>query len=146
MDRYTASQSEAFKRAFQASTTAAGVEALLRGYVEVVTHPEHVPGCLVVNSSPSAEAGDALRQWLAGIRQALRIRLKDQFCADLAEGKLPDDFDPEVMARFVVTLAGGLALQAQSGAGRQDLYAVIDCALKDFAGRKPRPEHHPKGT
>ena len=132
VDRYIAFQADAFERAFQASTTSAGVEALLRGYVDVVTDPEHAPGCLVVNNSPSA---DALRQWLAGHREALRVRLEERFSEDLASGKLPADFEPKAMARFVVTLAGGLAVEAQSGAKRQDLYAMIDFALKYFAGR-----------
>ncbi len=134
VDRYVAFQAEAFERAFQASTTAAGVRALLRGYVDVVTDPEHAPGCLVVNNSPCNDAGDALRQWLAGHREALRTRLENRFSADLAVGKLPDDFDSEAMARFVVTLAGGLAVEAQSGAGRRDLSTVVEFALRDFPG------------
>jgi len=133
VDRYIAFLDEAFERAFQASTTCIGVEALLRGYADVVTDAEHTPGCLVVNNSPSIHADDALRQWLAGHREALRLRLEDRFSADLAGGHLPDDCDPKAMARFVVTLAGGLAVEAQSGASRQDLYAMIDFALKDFA-------------
>jgi len=132
VDRYVAFQAEAFERALQAPTTAIGVKALLRGYVDTVTDPEHAPGCLVVNNSPCNDAGDPLRQWLAGHREALRVRLKDRFSADLAAGRLPDCFDPKAMARFVVTLAGGLAVEAQSGAGRQDLYAVIEFALRDF--------------
>lgn len=145
VDRYIAFQTDAFERAFQASTTAAGVEALLRGYVDVVTDPEHAPGCLVVNNSPSADAGDALRQWLAGHREALRVKLEERFSEDLASGKLPDDFEPKAMARFVVTLAGGLAVEAQSGAKRQDLYAMMDFALKDFAdgpGQQVRKNIH----
>jgi len=132
VNRYIAFQAEAFERAFQSSTGGVGVEALLRGYVDVVTDPEHAPGCLVVNNSPCNDAGDALRQWLAGHREALRARLEDRFSASVADGKLPPNFDPKAMARFVVTLAGGLAVEAQSGAGRQELYAVIDFALKDF--------------
>ena len=135
IDGYIAFQAEAFERAFQAPTTGAAVEALLRGYVEVVTDPDHAPGCLLINNAPSINPGDPLRQWLAGHRQALRIRLENRFAADLAGGRLPDDFDPRAMARFVMTLAGGLAVEAQSGAGRQELYDMIDFALKDFAGR-----------
>ncbi len=131
VDRYTAFQAEAFDRAFQAPTTRDGVDVLLRGYVDVVTDPGHAPGCLVVNNAPSA-AGDVLRRWLADIRDALRIRLEDRFRADLAEGKLIDGFDPVTMARFVVTLAGGLAIEAQSGAGREELYASIDMAMRSF--------------
>lgn len=139
VERYVASQGEAFEAAFQASTTVGGVRALLRSYVDVVTDPTHPPGCLVVNNSPSANADDALRQWLAGFRTSLRVRLQDRFCVDLADGKLPKDFDPRAVARFVVTLAGGLALEARSGASQQDLYAVVDLALKDFG--KPMTNH-----
>ena len=134
VDRYLVFQAEAFERAFQAPTTAAGVKSLLCGYVDLVTDPEHSTGCLVVNSSPSADADDGLRQWLAEHRDALRVRLERRFAADLASGKLPDGFNVNRMARFIVTLAGGLAVEARSGAGRQDLYAVVDVALKDFAG------------
>ena len=134
VDRYIVFQAQAFDLAFQASTTSAGVRALLRGYVDVVTDPEHAPGCLVVNSSPSSDASDALRQWLANFREALRIRLEDRFLADRADGKLPDHFDPKTMARFVVTVAGGLAVEAQSGAARRALYAVVDVAMNPFPG------------
>ena len=132
VDHYIVFQMEAFDIAFEASTTHAGVKALLRGYVDVVTDPGHVPGCLVVNSSPSTDADDGLRQWLADFRAALRIRLKDRFSADQAQGKLPKGFDPKTMARFVVTVAGGLAVEAQSGARKQELYAIIDVAMKSF--------------
>ena len=146
IDRYIAFQAEAFERAFQAPTTSAGVEALLRGYVDVVTDPNHAPGCLVVNNAPSTNARDPLRQWLAGHREALRIRLEDRFFADVAGGKLPDNFDPKAMARFVVTLAGGLAVEARSGGQRQDLYAMIDFALRNFAAHERLPSRPPKLT
>ncbi len=135
VERYIALLDEAYERAFQASNTGIGVEALLRGYADVVTDPEHTPGCLVVNNSPSIHANDSLRQWLARHRETLRLRLEDRFSTDLAGGKLPVDCDPKAVARYVVTLAGGLAVEAQSGASRQDLYAMIDFALKDFVGR-----------
>ncbi len=133
--RYIALLDEAYKDAFQASTTSLSVEALLRHYADVVTDAGHTPGCLVVNSSPSIHADDALKQWLAGHREALRRRLENRFSADLAEGKLPEACNPKTMARLVVALAGGIAIEAQAGASRQDLYAMIDLALKDFAER-----------
>ena len=132
VDHYIVFQAEAFDTAFEAPSTRAGVTALLCGYVDLVTDPGHVPGCLVVNSSPSTDPDDALRQWLADFRAALRIRLKDRFSTDQAEGKLPESFDPRTMARFVVTVAGGLAVEARSGAGKQELYEVIDVAMKSF--------------
>ena len=117
VDNYTAFQADAFERAFQAPTTRAGVTALLRGYVDVVTDPEHAPGCLVVNNAPSADSGDKMRRWLADIRDALKVRLENRFRADVADGNLPDHSDPKMIARFVATLAGGLAVEATIGRG-----------------------------
>ena len=128
VDRYIAFQTDAFERAFQASTTAGGVEALLRGYVDVVTDPEHAPGCLVVNSSPSTDASDALRRLLAEHREALLIRLEQRFSDDPANAR----GDPKSMARFVATLAGGLAVEAGTGATRQDLYEAVAFGMKAF--------------
>ena len=135
MDRYIARLDKAYIDAFQTSTTPLGVKALLRHYADVVTDPEHAPGCLLVNSSPSIHTDDALRQWLAGHREALRLRLEERFTTDLAEGKLSADNDPKTLARLILTLAGGIAIEAQSGASRQDLHAMIDLALENFAGR-----------
>ena len=132
VDRYTAQQADAFEHAFTAPSPTAAVRELLRGYVDVVTDPAHVPGCLVVNNSPSVGPPDTLRHWLAEIRQALGSRLENRFRADLTAGTLPPDSDPAALARFVATLAGGLAVEAQSGTGRQDLYKVIDLSLAAF--------------
>ena len=131
--RYNDALAEAFADAFSVPSTRAGVTTLLRGYVNVVTDPAHIPGCLVVNNSPSAAAGNERRRWLAAIRQALRTRLKDQFAADIVADKLPPYSDPRALAQYVATLAGGLAVEAQSGTPRHDLYAVIDLALQNFA-------------
>ena len=127
--RYLATREEAFEAAFQAPTTRAAVELLLRDYVDVVTDPGHAPGCLVVNSSPSMEASDALRRWLAEHREALRRRLEQRFSDDPANA----GGDPRSMARFVATLAGGLAVEAGTGATREELYDAVAFGMKAFA-------------
>ncbi len=128
VEQYLAAREVAFQAAFQAPTSRAAVEALLRGYADVVTNPAHAPGCLVVNSSPSTEVSDALRRWLAEHREALRLRLEQRFLTDGATAAI----DAKAMARFVATLAGGLAVEAGSGATRQELYDAIAVALKAF--------------
>ena len=133
VERYVAGLEEAFEKAFRAPTTRMAIDALLRGYVEVVTAAEHAPGCLVVNNSPLVNAHDDLQQWLAGHRQALRQNLENRFAADFADGKLSPESAPATMARFVATLAGGIAVEAQSGASRRELEEMIDFALRDFA-------------
>ena len=140
VERYLAAREEAFEAAFQATTLRAAVEMLLRGYVDVVTDPGHAPGCLVVNSSPATEASDALRRWLAGHREALRLRLEQRF----SEGPANAEGDPRSMARFVATLAGGLAVEAGTGATREDLYDAVAFGMKAFpVGSRQQVEQHP---
>ena len=129
VERYLLFQAEAFDSAFLDATALDGTRALLRGYIDVVTDVDHAPGCLVVNNSPS-DVGDGLQRWLAAHRRELRGRLEGRFTADRTAGKLSSDVDPAAMAHFVVTLAGGLAVEAQSGAERRDLYAMVDFALR----------------
>jgi hypothetical protein len=43
--------------------------------------------------------------------------------ADCASGALPADVDPDALARYVLTVAWGMAVEAQSGASRDDLIA-----------------------
>ena len=128
--RYVAALEAAYEEAFRNVPTRTGLEVLLRHYADVVTDPAHTPGCLVVNSSPAVQADDAVKQWLSGHREALRIRLDERFSAALARGELPTGSDPKTLARFVMTLAGGIAVEAQAGASREDLYAMIDLALQ----------------
>ncbi len=130
--RYIAALEAAYANAFRDSPTSEGVGTLLRHYADVVTDPAHIPGCLVINSSPAIHADDVVKQWLSGHREALRFRLEQRFSADLVIGMLPPGSDPRALARFVMTLAGGIAVEAQAGASRKDLNAMIDLALRVF--------------
>ena len=125
--RYVAERETAFDTAFEAMTPRAAVLALLQGYADVVTDPSHAPGCLVVNSSPATDDPDALRAWLASHREALRLRLEQRF---LDDGNEADK--AKAMARFVVILSGGLAVEAGAGASRQELYDAIAIAMTAF--------------
>ena len=136
VERYLAAREEAFEAAFQITSPRAAVESLLRGYADVVTDPGHAPGCLVVNSAPSHDAADALRQWLAGHREALLRRLEDRFAKEVAEGGFGPGADAKALARLAATLAGGLAVEARSGATRRQLHAAIDVAMTAFPGSR----------
>ena len=133
VSRYVAALEQAYEDAFRDSTTLDGIGKLLRHYADVVTDPAHIPGCLVVNSSPAIRADDLVKQWLSGHREALRLRLVKRFTADLAEGDLSLGTNPKTMARLIMALAGGIAVEAQSGASRKELYAMIDLVLRVFS-------------
>ena len=127
--RYIAALEAAYENAFRDSSTRTGVEKLLRHYADVVTDSAHTPGCLVVNSSPAVQADGVVRPWLSGHREALRVRLEERFSADMTDREFLSGADPKTLARFIMALAGGIAVEAQAGASRQDLYAMIDLAL-----------------
>ncbi len=116
-------------RAFKEPTARAVAERLLYGYADLQTNRAHAPGCLIVNSSLPCAEGDAVRNWLAVLRERLRVRLRDRFACARDSGDLPANADPGALARFVVVLAWGMAVEAQSGAGRKDLHRTIATAM-----------------
>ncbi len=56
--------------------------------------------------------------------------LRDRFQRTVDEGDLPRDTDPGVLARHLMTVANGIAVQAAAGATRDDLQLVADMALR----------------
>ncbi|MEU4835526.1 hypothetical protein [Streptosporangium sp. NPDC023615] len=48
------------------------------------------------------------------------------------DGDLPPQADPGLLARYVTTLASGIAVQAASGVGRDELQEPADAALRGW--------------
>ncbi len=71
---------------------------------------------------------DALTAWRVEDRSRLRARLQRA----IDEGDLPSDSDPDVLARYLMTTADGIAVQAASGAGRDELPQVADAAFRNW--------------
>ena len=61
-----------------------------------------------------------------------RIELRKRFKRFKSSGALPADADPDALARYVLTVAWGMAVDAQSGASRDDLYRTVKLALKSW--------------
>ncbi|MGA8142908.1 MAG: hypothetical protein WB987_03340 [Candidatus Acidiferrales bacterium] len=47
-----------------------------------------------------------------------------------AEGDLPRNSNPAELARYVVTVAHGMAVEAAGGASRRDLVRVVKTAMR----------------
>lgn len=52
--------------------------------------------------------------------------------AAVDDGDLPPETDPGLLARYVTTLAFGIAVQGASGVGRDELQAMADAALRNW--------------
>jgi AcrR family transcriptional regulator len=117
------------EEAFREPTARAVAERLLYAYADLQTNPAHAPGCLAMNSALPCAEGDPIRNWMAGLREEMRVRLRARFARARDSGDLPANADPDALARLVLVIGWGMAVEAQSGASRQDLHRTIAAAL-----------------
>ncbi|ARQ71039.1 TetR/AcrR family transcriptional regulator [Streptomyces marincola] len=104
--------------------------ALLTGSARATTQPGCPAGCLGVQGSLAAgEPGRLARDALTAWREEFVDRLRGRFQRAVDEGDLPADVDPGLLARYVMTVSNGIAVQAAGGAGRDELHVVAAAAL-----------------
>jgi AcrR family transcriptional regulator len=134
VERYQRGHLGFFAEALDQTTPLAVAERVLYGLAQAYTTRPHPPGCLALNCSLpcSDETDDAIRHDLAERRKASRIALRTSFKRFEASGALPADADPDALARYVLTIAWGMAVEAQSGASRDDLYRTVKLALTSW--------------
>jgi AcrR family transcriptional regulator len=134
LGRYQSGHLGFFAEALNQETPRAIAEGVLYGLANAYTTKPHPPGCLALNSSlPCADDGSgAVRHELAERRKASRIELRKRFKRFQSSGALPADADPDALARYVVTVAWGMAVEAQSGASRSDLHRTVKQALESW--------------
>ncbi|MBE3014514.1 TetR/AcrR family transcriptional regulator [Microbispora sp. NEAU-D428] len=133
LERYTEGPASYGARALREPTARQVATAFLNGSVRATTHPGCPTGCLGVQGSlaagtPGRSARDALIAWR---NEAISL-LRDRFQAAVDEGDLPPGADPGLLAHYVMTVANGIAVQAASGATRDDLQQVADMALRSW--------------
>jgi AcrR family transcriptional regulator len=121
----------AYTAAALAQPTARGVaERLLKGGADLVAGPSGPGGCLIVQGALACGAeAEGARAELAARRTAGEQRLRERLRRARAEGDLPPGADPAALARFLLAVLYGMAVQAADGAGRKDLQKVVDTAL-----------------
>lgn len=135
IDRYTSEQFKFFQEALSQQTAQNVVKRLLYGFADLYTDGKHPPGCLALNSSlPCSSDDDPIRQKLAEAREQSRVLLCGRFKEAKLSGDLPTDTDPSALARYVLMLVWGMAVEAQSGASRNQLRRAVEVALESWSG------------
>jgi AcrR family transcriptional regulator len=131
LDRYAEGPAAYTRAALDEPTARAVVERLLRGVVDLLTNPRHPPGCLAVQGALACgDAADSIRRELISRRVAGEAALRQRFEGAIADGDLPSGADPADLARYVVTITQGMAVQAVGGASREELRRVVEMALR----------------
>ena len=131
LDSYQSTCMAFFDAALAEPTARQAVERLLFGFADVQTDCAHPPGCLETNGAlVCSDGADHIRRELIARRAGQVAVLERRLEHARRAGDLSADADPADLARFVMTVVQGMAVQAASGAGRDALYGVIRTALR----------------
>ncbi|MFJ2767220.1 TetR/AcrR family transcriptional regulator [Streptomyces sp. NPDC087300] len=127
VERYMAGPGDYLRAALDQPTAEGLARTFLHCAVEAVAGDRTPHGCLVVQSALAVHPRSAsVRGYLAGLREdgvrALSRRLASFSGADGP----PPGCDSPTLARLLVTVAQGLAVQAASGVPRETLHAIAD--------------------
>ncbi len=129
LDRYEDVGKGFLQEVLDAPTSRASAERFLQGVASRATDPEnHPPGCLLLQSGLASE-DQRIPNELARHRAEKELALRERFnCAQL-QGDLPASADPAALARYLVTVANGMCVQASAGAKAEELHMVAAMAL-----------------
>jgi AcrR family transcriptional regulator len=131
LDRYAEGPAAYVREALNEPTARAVAERLLGGSIELLTGPRSPRGCLLVHGALACgEAAESIRRELAARRATGETAIRQRFERALAEGDLPSDVCPADLARYVVTVLRGMAVEAAGGATADELRRVVEMALR----------------
>ena len=120
------------RRALREQPTArAAVHAMLRATADQITGPDTPHYCMLILAAPAgAVENRSVRDFLADRRRDMHATIEERLARGVAEGDLtapPAGLD--AIARYYTTVVQGLSVQARDGATREELEAVITCAM-----------------
>jgi AcrR family transcriptional regulator len=131
--RYAQGPAAYVREALNESTARVVAERLLEGAADLLTDPRKPRGCLAVQGAlVCGEAAEAVRRELMAHRAASQEALRQRFERAVAEGDLSSTVNGADLARYVITVVQGMAVQAASGASRDDLRRVVEIALRGW--------------
>jgi AcrR family transcriptional regulator len=131
VDRYIQKPASYLPNALKETTARRAAERLLKGAIEMVMHPDHPDGCLLVHGAlASGPEADSIRKELslrrAGAESAVRRRLERA----IVEGDLARDANAAKLARYLITIVWGMSVQAAGGATRAQLKEIAAQAME----------------
>lgn len=127
MALYGATSGEPPRRALREQPTArAAIHAMLRATADQVTGPDTPHYCMLILAAPTgAVENHDVREFLADRRRDMYATIRDRLARDLAAPPAALD----AVARYYTTVVQGLSIQARDGATRDELEAIITCAM-----------------
>ena len=136
LDLYEREKLAYVQRALAAPTARGVAERLLYGALDVITGVEDPKGCFgVIATLPCGEEAHSIRDDVIAKRAAAMDAMIRRFSEAKAAHDLPDQVDPESLAKWLSAVMQGMSVQAGAGASRADLEQVIDTSLDFWPSR-----------
>ena len=130
LDRYAEGPAVYFRRALDEPTARAVAERLLTETIDAVADGRNPRGCLLVQGALACgEGAESVRRELAARRREGTMALRRRFQRAAAESDLPPTTRPADLARYIMAVMHGMAVQAAGGASRTQLRRVAALAL-----------------
>ncbi|MFG2915646.1 TetR/AcrR family transcriptional regulator [Kitasatospora sp. NPDC048298] len=127
VEHYMAGPGSYLGTALGQPTAAVLAQTFLHSAVEAVAGDRTPHGCLVVQSALAVNPRSAeVRDYLTGLREAGVTNLAERLRGFSGSDGLPPGADATALARLLVAIAQGLAVQAASGVPREALHTVAD--------------------
>jgi len=137
LDRYEEGPASYACEALKEPTARAVVERLLYSSADAMSDPRYPRGCLFIQGALACgDEAVSVKRELSSRREAGEQALCERLERAKSEGDLPPDSDPVALARYVITTAQGMSVQAASGATRAELRRVVDIALRAWPTEK----------
>lgn len=131
VDRYGLYSAQLYSHAFAKTSAREVALGILMGEVDLVTGEDRPEGCLMVQGAlATGPESEPIQQTMARLRRQAEADVAARFEIFDRSGDLPKGWDAWALAAFVMTVATGMAVQAKSGASRQELIAVADMAMQ----------------
>lgn len=134
LERYVQGPASFLAASLAQPTAVAVVQLMLSQAAQMLADQSHPVGCLVTQGALACSAESAeIKTLLGGYRQTLEGQLAKRFTRAIDENDLLPLADPAVLAKLVMTVHQGMAVQAASGATQAELFNVATMATQCIA-------------
>ncbi|MGC4024624.1 MAG: TetR/AcrR family transcriptional regulator [Mesorhizobium sp.] len=130
LDRYDQETAHFIDTSLNAPTSRAVAEGLLYGACAFHSETNNPAGCLMVHGAlVGDDISEAVRKETRERRNRLTDRITERLARAQVEGDLRQNAKPAALARYLVSVLRGIAVEAASGAKPDGLRDVADIAL-----------------
>jgi AcrR family transcriptional regulator len=136
LDLYESEKLAYTREALRQPTARKVAEHFLRGAVEMQTSNCNPKGCLgVISTLACSTEAESIKAHVLERRASSKAELVERFRRAQAEGDIPANIDVDGLTCLFYTILQGMAVQAGSGATREELEQLVDTSMSLWPSR-----------